>query len=256
MSSEAPSDWKTPELREVEKDPIARVKMLDDFDFPVEEEKMGDFKVLKMPAGLLGYFNDEHYGAVRINSAEVAARLPDYGGGTAPGRSQIPHQDHLPGDRRRFLAFSKVDDAPRGSSTYLLKPELAREVLPSIVEQFEARREEIRDRFEYKPPYMVTREELYQCFEPGGIEKLMQAKFGENTPEHIKLFTYLGILTYLTQGELGDQIVKDFLEQNKETVYREDWNSPGVLILDNTNMFHGRFGPNVRIKRNWLVEPE
>lgn len=255
MSSETPSNWKIPDRRESEKEPVARVKMLDTCDFPIEEERIGDFQVLKMPPNLLGYFNEEHFGAVRINSAELASRLPDYGGGTAPGRSQIPHQDHLPGDRRRFLAFSKADNVPRGSSTYLVHPELARKTLPSILAKFEAHREELRDRFVYSPPYMVTKEELYQCFEPGGIEKLMRTKFAENTPENVKIFGYLGVLTYLTQGDFGDQIVKEFLEQNEKTVFREDWNAPGVLIVDNTNMFHGRFGPNVRIKRNWLVEP-
>jgi hypothetical protein len=255
MSSETPSNWRTPEVREIEKEPAAKVKMLDDCDFPIEEERIGDFKVLKMPMALLRYFNEEQYGAIRINSAELAARLPDYGGGTAPGRSQIPHQDHLPGDRRRFLAFSKADNIPRGSSTYLVSPELARETLPSILAQFEAHREEIRDHFVYNPPYMVTKEELYQCFESGGIEKLIQTKFGENTPENIKLFGYLGVLTYLTQGNLGDEIVKEFLQQNERAVFREDWTVQGVLIIDNTNMFHGRSGPNVRIKRNWIVEP-
>jgi len=255
MSGETPSSWHTLELNEADIGPAARVKMLDNCDFPIEEESIGDFKVLKMPTNLLGYFNDEGYGAVRINSTELAARLPDYGGGTAPGRSQIPHQDHIPGDRRRFLAFSKADSTPRGSSTYLVHPELARKTLPLILAEFNAHREELRDCFIYSPPYMVTKEELYQCFESGGIERLMQTKFGENTPENIKLFAYLGVLTYLTQGDFGDRIVKEFLQQNEGAVFREDWNTPGVLIIDNTNMFHGRFGPNVRIKRNWLVEP-
>lgn len=231
-----------------------RVKVIEDCDFPIEEVEVDGLKTLKIPLEILRYFDEEGYGAVRINSAKLAARLPNYGGSTAPGRSQTPHQDHLPADRRRFLAFCKSDEVPRGSSTYVMNPELGRRILPMLLEQFEAHREWLRDNFIYQPPYLATQEELYRCFEPGGIHRVVQARIGAGAPGDVRLFAYLGLITYLIQGELGDHLVEGILEKHEESVFVEDWSTPGILIVDNRRMLHGRAGPNVPIQRNWMVE--
>lgn len=231
---------------------MLKIIHLTECDFPIVQRKDGDFKMLVIPPKLLRLF-EAGYHAVRVHSAKVAAQLPSFGGSTAVGRSQAPHQDHSPRDPRRFLAFSKIDAAPRGSATYLVDPEIVRGALPWLIEQFELRRKEIEREFIYCPPYMVTEEELRQCLEPGGIERLIVSKLGANAPADMRLHAHTGLLTYLLQNRFGDDVVEAFLQRSHGHVWIEEWKSPGLLIVDNARTFHGRRGPNVPLQRNWLL---
>lgn len=235
-------------------DPNVRVKILDRCDYLFAETVSGGMRVVTLPPELLRHFN-EGYHAIRINSIETAISLPDFGGGTAIGGSQIPHQDHSPADPRRFLAFSKTDTKARGSETYLAHPIIVEEILPAVLRVFRARREEIKAAFVPKPPYMIPEHELMHCFEPNGLDAVARAHLGANSTPQMRLFVYMGLLTYVLQGTVGDELVKWFLFLYSEEVVRESWETPGTLIVDNSRIFHGRLGPNVRLKRNWIIEP-
>lgn len=231
---------------------MLRVKVLENCDFPIVQKEIGAFKVLVIPPELLALFEGGCH-AVRICSAKAATLLPDFGGGTAQGRSQVPHQDHAPWDRRRFLAFSKLGTAPRGSATYLVHPDHMQARLDWFLAQFEMRREEIRRAFSYRPPYMISKEDLYRCLEPGGLDQFVAQMMGNDRRPGVRLYLYSGILAYLLQDRFGDGVVEMFLKENEGCVWVEQWDMAGLLIVDNSRTFHGRRGPNVPLKRNWLV---
>lgn len=230
-----------------------KIKELESCDFTITESDVEGYSVLVLPEVLQQYF-DEGYDAVRIYSTEIAALLPALGGKTAAKHSLAPHQDHPPTDRKRFLALSRTEDAPRGSSTYFTYPETVASVLPDIRSFFEKHRNELKELFQYDPASQVSEEELLSCFEDGGIDKLVENKVGPNASDENKLFAYCGILGYLIQGDYADQIVADFLAKKQGEVIEETWERGGVLIIDNSKVFHGRFGGNENpIQRNWFV---
>lgn len=231
---------------------MIRVKVLERCDFPIVQKALGTFNVLVIPSDLHRFF-DEGYHAVRVSSLSAGALLPSFGGGTAVGRSLTPHQDHDPRDRRRFLAFSKPDAVSRGSATYFAEPEYMRTKLEWLLAQFSMRREEIQREFVYRPPYMVSKEQLYQCFEPNGLDRLVASITGPAPSVQTMLFTYTGILAYLLQDRFGDEIVGTLLQEDAAHIWIEHWNEPGLLIVDNSRTFHGRHGPNVPLNRNWLI---
>lgn len=231
-----------------------RIKYLDSCEFTVQESDVDGYKVLVLPEVIQRYF-DEGYDAVRIYSTDIAATLPEHGGRTAASHSLTPHQDHLPADPKRFLALSRPEDAPRGSATYFSHPETAAQALPEIRAFFEQHRAELKEIFTYDPASQVSEAELRACFEdPSNIDRLVGSSVGPDAQDSDLLFAYCGIFTYLIQGTYADDIVAKFLEQYENDVAVETWERGGVLILDNPNVFHGRFGANEDpIQRNWFI---
>ncbi len=61
------------------------------------------------------------------------------------------------------------------------------------------------------------------------------------------------MLSYLLQDRFGDEVVELFLNEGAGQVWVEEWNTPGLLIVDNPRTCHGRRGPNVPLRRNWLL---
>jgi hypothetical protein len=231
-----------------------RIKVIEECDFPIIEKEVNGYKVVVLPPTLQHYFDVEGYDALRINSVKVVEKLPHYGGKTMAKQSLLPHQDHLPTDPRRFLALSKNNGEDRGSSTYIAHPETIRRTLPKFLNYFNEHRDTLKKIFVYDKSSKVSEEELMGCFEPGGLDALMEKLTDGNTDPTLRLFGTIGILGYLIQGEHADNLVKEFLEENKDEVAAEDWTKNGTFIIDNSKVFHGRFGSNNNaLQRNWMV---
>lgn len=230
------------------------IKELPDCEFPIVESEIEGYKVIELPEALRVYFDEEGFDAIRINSREVALQLPDYGGGTTSGRSLLPHQDHHPRDRRRFLALSQTGNAERGSSTYLVKPELLIKTIPSMYAFFNEHRESMKEDLLHGAHYQISKEDLEECFTEHGIERVLARHLPEAASEADRTYFESGLLTYLIQGEHADHFVEEFLANNKQAVVSENWEREGVFIMDNSKVFHGRYGDNtIKLKRNWCV---
>ncbi|PIT93414.1 MAG: hypothetical protein COU06_00030 [Candidatus Harrisonbacteria bacterium CG10_big_fil_rev_8_21_14_0_10_38_8] len=224
-----------------------------DFEFPIKEGRVGKYRVVKAPRELVDLFESSGAGAVRVNSVDFGRNLPDFGGNTTKGASLLPHQDHSPYDPRRFLALSKGSSEMRGASTYILRPEVASKVIPDIIQRFESDLEAFRRYFEYDPASHVTKDELLNCFIPGGLKNLVDQKVGSNPDSKISLYAYCGLMGYLIRGELADQIVEEILQTHGASIFSEEWKTEGTLIIDNSTVFHGRRGQNIPLKRNWIA---
>ena len=240
---------------EVETGLKPRIKHIEDCDFPIVESDADGYKVLEIPQTLRDLFDsDEGYEAVRINSVELGRKFPGYGGQTTVGCSLFPHQDHLPSDPRRFLALSKDSSQDRGAMTYMVRPEIVRAALPDFLDYFHTHREALRESFVHNPANQVSESDLLSCYEPGGLDRLVRKKIGENPDPQIELFAYAGIINYLIDGPSADVLVEKFVEENRARVLVEEWNTDGTLIIDNSKVFRGRLGNNENaLKRNWLI---
>ena len=244
-----------------EQQDIVRIKTLDSCDFPIVEREIPveggkTYRVLVLPRAVQDCFDKEGYHAVRINSTELAAKLPAFGGKTAASYSLLPHQDHFSHDRRRFLAISQESSGARDSQTYIARPEVIAASLPKMREYFDSHLNELKQIFVHEPSMQLPKEVLLSCFEDGGkgLDKVVAANLPPNAPETVKVFAYCGILAYLIQGPHADKVVGDFLNDNKDKVVSEEWKTGGTLILDNSRVFDGRFGPNATpLKRNWMI---
>ncbi len=229
-------------------------------DFPIVESELNGFKVLTLPDRLRGLFMEEGAHVVRINSIALAQSLPDYGG-KASGEhySLLPHQDHLDNvqDRRRYLVLSKTTDGARDASTIIMRPDTAREVL-SLEERFfkNKRRRAVLGRERcYDPRFLISEEQYHSCFDTDdGYEQVVcdvQAAHGAFSQE---LAVRLGLLGYLVRGPSADQVLRLLMRHHTAQFLMEPWETGGVVIIDNPNVFHARFGGNYPpLKRNFCI---
>lgn len=233
-----------------------KVKVIKDCDFPIVEKVLDNYKVLLLPEALLKMFDEEGYHAIKIESKELASSLPDYGGRTTASYSLLPHQDHHPDNLMRFLALSKSGEESRRSITYLVSPDVLESNLSKTINYFHSHLDSIKKAFVFPIRSQIEDEnDFKKCFDDiKGLDNLVEKKFGKSPDLKTKLFAYSGILTYLIQGEDAEAVVKKYLEENKDDIFEEEWDSPGILILDNSKVFHGRLGDNkTKLKRNWLI---
>jgi len=106
---------------------LPRVTTLDLPAFPIERDEVGGYAVLRLPEPVRAAF-DAGANIVRINSAELAETIPNFGGKTSgEDHSLCFHQDHLnpADDPRRFLMLTKHHERVRGSSTLAVMPSVA-----------------------------------------------------------------------------------------------------------------------------------
>lgn len=198
---------------------------------------------------------EQGYDAIFISSKDLADKIPNLGGLTPSNYSLLPHQDHLPNDKKRFLGLSKTDYSSRGSKTYIVSSDLVKEEIDTFIQYFNENIEDIRECFKYSPSFKITEEQALRCFN-GELEEVIKEYLGEEINEENLLFARSGILNYLIQGDHTNRLVDQFISkyENSDMLYVHEWDEPGILIIDNSKVFHGRIGNNSNpIKRNWFI---
>lgn len=229
---------------------LPKIVTFDSCDFPIAEDIVDGYKVLKLPIGLRGVFNEENASVVRINSTAVACGIPDFGGrASGDTYSLLPHQDHLDptGDSRRFLMLSKRWNGARGSSTLIMTRAVAA-CIPSLAETWitdPARRARLGVERSYDTRFRITRAEYDNCFDHAdGYEKVVKRLAGSNASEEQHLAVRLGILGYLIRGPAADVAMLEIVRACDGMFLIEPWERGGVVIIDNSRVFHARFGGN------------
>lgn len=235
---------------------VVRVKSLEDVLFPIEEDEINGYNVVRLPDSIRDYFDNQDYDVVTINSREIAHNFPNFGGSTPSPHSLLPHQDHMPDDIRRYLALSKTDDSIRGSQTYVVSKEVVEREIEVFMQYFNDNIDILRKEFVYNPSSKITKEQALKCFE-GELDEVAREYLGEDriTEENLT-FARAGLLGYLIQGEHANRLAEEFVDKYKDTdhMYIHKWDKPGMLIIDNSKVFHVRIGDNTNpIKRNWLI---
>ena len=238
--------------------PKPKMITIDSCDFPIVETEREDYKVLMLPSDVRTLFDEEGAHVVRINSLEIAKRIPDYGGKTSGNYSLLPHQDHLGKDMKaRFLALSNLSEGPRESVTVVTLPNTAARIL-AIEEAYFSdpeRRSAIGKNREYDPRFCITEAQYDRCFDhEDGYEEAVAVVAGKRPSAALELAARLGIYGYLMRGPAhADELMQRIVARTKNSLLIEEWNEPGVVIIDNDRVFHARFGGNTPpLKRNFF----
>ncbi len=232
-----------------------RSKILDTADFPiVEHVQENGYRVLELPQELRRLFDEEGFHAIRINSKELAASIPNYAGKTPTDYSLLPHQDHHPLDRKRFLTLSQTSEVKRGSSTLLLFPDTFKKMFPTILDYFQTHREEIQKVSRYDTSFIISENQFDRCLETGDLAAVLTEVLEGKSDEESLQFGYGGLLGYLIQGEHSDFLMQELYRRYENEILSEQWEHPGVFIFDNSKVFHARLGGNKNLlQRNWCV---
>lgn len=253
-----------------ERAPGPKVVELTDFDvgdFPIVEGVVTDehgepYNTIELPEKLRKLFDEQGAAIVRVNSAELAAKLPDYGGRASGDYSLLPHQDHVDPehDRRRFLMLSKLDEGTRGSATIAMTPEAARALLSVTEAYFRQHRLEIAAERHYDQRFIISEAQYNQCLDSDeGLDEVVREIVGDDASPLRVLRVRSGILGFLVRGSYADDLVQDELFERLVTdmpgqMAIENWEQPGVLIIDNAVVFHMRCGGNnPPLKRNFAT---
>ena len=240
---------------------LPKVVELETCDFPIVPGRVGSYRVLELPANLRTIFEQDGARVVRINSLDVARTIPDYGGkGSGEHFSLLPHQDHFDAstDRRRFLMLTKLVGGARGSSTLIMTRDVASAMLP-IVQQWitdDARRVCVGAERCYDRRFLISKTQYDCCFDKkGGYEQLVAKVLeDENANRQRELALRLGLLGYLIRGRCADQVMQEIVRELAGQFVEERWERNGMVIIDNRNVFHARFGGNIPpLKRNYCT---
>jgi hypothetical protein len=238
---------------------LPRVTTLDLPAFPIERDEVGGYAVLRLPEPVRAAF-DAGANIVRINSAELAETIPNFGGKTSgEDHSLCFHQDHLnpADDPRRFLMLTKHHERVRGSSTLAVMPSVAKRILAIEERHFkDARLRALTGRERrYDPRFLISEAEYDRCFDSeDGYEDAVAAFAARHKQPADDLSVRLGILGYLIRGAYADRLVRETVQSVADEVFAETWTESGMLIIDNPAVFHARLGGNVPpLQRNFCV---
>ena len=227
-------------------------------DFPiVEREVTGYGMALRAPPALTAAFAQGAH-AVILDSPQIAASIPDYGGTVSGGWSLPFHRDDTKGGRLRYLGLSRLDPGTRTSSTVLALPETAFELLSDEEHFFRWHREKLREERNYDPRFAknevsLTEDEYDHCFEPGGYDDILVDRIGTETDRMPLVTKALNLLGYLIRGPLADRLMDELAERYKHSFTYLKLSEGQVGIFDNEAVFHGRIGLGDAMKRNFFV---
>jgi hypothetical protein len=227
-------------------------------EFPIVEGNVNGYQTIELPQGLRKIFDQQHAHVVRVSSIGLAKTIPDYGGkASGDNYSLLPHQDHLnpAGDRRRFLMLSKLTDGARGSTTLIIMPGVAAAML-SDVEAWvknDSRRAQIGAERNYDKRFRITEQQYNDCFDDkNGYERAVAAVMERGRGQEFS--ARLGIMGYLVRGLNADKVMGEITDKFRGKFYQEKWESGGMVIIDNSRVFHARLGGNKpALKRNFCT---
>lgn len=239
---------------------LPRVTTLDLSEFPIERDEAAGYAVLRLPEQVRAAF-DNGANIVRINSADLAETIPNFGGkSSGESHSLCFHQDHVnpDDDPRRFLMLTKHSERSRGgSSTLAVMPSVAERILAIEEQHFKdtARRTLIGRERKYDPRFLISEEEYDRCFDAeNGYEETVAAFIANHEHPPDDLCVRLGILGYLIRGAYADRLVGETLQSIEGQFFAEEWTESGMLIIDNPAVYHARLGGNVPpLQRNFCV---
>ena len=227
--------------------------------FPIERGEVDGYAVLRLPEQIRTAF-EGGANLVRINSAELADTIPNFGGKTTgENHSLCFHQDHVDpnDDPRRFLMLTKHREHTRGSSTLAAMPSVAKQILALEERRFKdpALRTLIGRERNYDPRFLISEEAYDRCFDAeNGYEDTVAEFIVRHAHRSDDLCVRLGILGYLIRGAYADRLVRETLESIEGRFFAEDWKEAGMLIIDNPAVFHARLGGNVPpLQRNFCI---
>lgn len=225
--------------------------------FPIVEAHDGERKILVLPPELRRLFTGLGAHMVRINSESVANLIPDFGSEASGRNSFLPHKDNFgdDADPKRYLVLSKAARGARGSKTLACLPETAYFMLVEEEFYFRRMREELGKERAYNPKFRISESQYHRCFdEPEGYEAVSR-EVSQQTRGSIAPYTVrLNILNYLIRGPLVEPLMEGLMRWWGAFCAEEPWEDSGVLIIDNTAVFHLRVGGNFPpLKRNFCT---
>lgn len=236
-----------------------KVTTVSNCDFPIVEGIARGFKVLKIPQDIRDLFDRDGFEVVRIESADVAKSIPNFGGKTSGEYSLLPHQDHFDpgGDERRFLMLTQTASSNREALTVCMAPLTAAHALEMEEAWIQRGTNLLRARGEeaYDPRFAITLRQYERCFEGSrGYEEVLSEVLGNERGQRRELCVRLGIIGFMLRGTCADEVMEDVIERLAPACHFETWEKPGVLIIDNRAVFHGRYGGNdPPLQRNYGI---
>lgn len=227
-------------------------------DFPVVPVETNDRTALMLPPEIRRLM-DTGITIVRINSKELAERLPNYGSEASGRYSLSPHKDNFGNDAdpKRYLMLSKTTPEARGASTLIWSADVALKMLPAIEAYFYVQRPYLwaNGEYEYNPKFRISEAQYIHCLkDANGYDEVINALVACYQESISETTLRLNVLNYLMRGPGIEPLMAELVERFGNLCVVEPWEKEGVVIIDNTAVFHARIGGNdPPLPRNFCV---